>query len=75
MKMMKTLSSLAFVGALSLGLGGCATGNWFSSTGTENDYAKVAAIEHVATHQGVRVIWINYPQKKVSTSPAQIPGS
>ena len=47
-----------------LGLAGCATSP-SSTLGTEVDSQKVAAIERAASQSGVKVIWVNMPQKAV----------
>ncbi len=49
-------------------LAGCTTapGPWVSSASTVTDNARVAAIERAANTSGVRVIWINPPQKNAA---------
>lgn len=47
---------------------GCATApaHWVGSASTVTDNARVAAIERAANTTGVRVIWINPPQKNAA---------
>ena len=49
-------------------LAGCATapGRRVSSASTVTDNARVAAIERATNTTGVRVIWINPPQKNAA---------
>ena len=46
-------------------LSGCATApaHWVSNDSMVTDNARMAAIERAAASTGVRVIWINAPQK------------
>lgn len=64
---MRSKLSLSVLAAalLGIGLAGCASTS--SAVATEPDMAKVAAIERVAAATGVRVYWLNYPQKKVAS--------
>lgn len=58
--------------AMTLGLllaGGCASmqdrNAMKESTDWVIDYNKVAAVEYSAARTGTRVIWVNYPKKRV----------
>jgi hypothetical protein len=70
------LSSLALAGlaAIVVQLSGCAT----SATTAyidNTDYAKAAAIDRAAQRYGVKVYWLNYPQKRQMTTSAAPSGS
>ncbi len=71
---MNTLSKLLIAAVSALFLSACATSP-FGATQTETDYAKIAAIERAAARNGVNVIWIQYPQKKVTVANPQGAGS
>lgn len=54
-------------------LGACASGmpagpNW------EVDQQRVAAIDRAATRQGVKVMWVSLPTKRVAPATAATPG-
>lgn len=67
------LSSLSLLVLLAIptSLVGCAT----SGTGSEVDYAKAAAIDRAAQRYGVKVYWLNYPQKRLTTPSDAAPAS
>jgi hypothetical protein len=50
---------------------GCAS----IGAGSEVDYAKAAAIDRAAQKFGVKVYWVNYPQKRVAPASAAVPTS
>lgn len=59
---MRTLLWIFFLATM-LGVSACAG---IGQRQTETiDIAQVNAVEHVAAQQGVKVIWIHYPQKRV----------
>jgi hypothetical protein len=66
---MRLLRHFMLLGLSTIMLLGCA-GMGLSSS--ELDQQKVYAIERAAQAQGVKVYWLNYPQKKAAVaSPAQ----
>jgi predicted small secreted protein len=67
------LSSLSLLVLLAIptSLVGCAT----SGAGSEVDYAKAAAIDRAAQKFGVKVYWVNYPQKRLAPTTAAVPAS
>lgn len=67
---LSSLSLLVFL-AVPTTLVGCAT----AGPGSEVDYAKAAAIDRAAQRYGVKVYWLNYPQKRIEPSSAAVPAS
>jgi hypothetical protein len=58
---------------LTTALAACATPDSLVGTSNEYDYAKAAAIDRAAQRYGVKVYWINYPQKRQTISSAAVP--
>ncbi len=68
-------SSFSLLAALTLttALAACATPDSLVGTSNEYDYAKAAAIDRAAQRYGVKVYWLNYPQKRQTTTSSEAP--
>lgn len=66
--MKRVLVGLGFLVPFAAGLAGCATTEAPPAAGTavqEVDHERVAAINRAASRNGVSVIWLQYPTKRV----------
>jgi uncharacterized protein YceK len=67
-----TLTLLALA-TTAIALTGCATTATSAGYKDNIDYAKTSAIENAAQRYGVKVYWLNYPQKRQTTTSAATP--
>lgn len=72
-KRIKSIATTAILLVSSALLGACSSFGSSQASNTEDDLAKVAAIERAASQSGVRVYWLRYPQKRVSTTTNAAP--